>query len=177
MTDCFLCDAFGIFVLLILKYSSAVWWSAADTHLKLLDRVVSSAHFLIGSVIECDTVHYSSVALLCMLYRIRCNPMHPLYGALPVQVTHYAMITHQFPNAPSHCRISQCHWTFIPLTMSLWNDLADSVFDGVEKVGFKSNANVFFIALSCSIPLCLLLFFPFSSFCIKIGIAALVSLD
>ena len=42
------------FVLPVLEYSSAVGCSAADSHLKLLDRVVSGAHFLTGSVIECD---------------------------------------------------------------------------------------------------------------------------
>ena len=38
------------FVLLVLEYSSAVWCSAADTHLKLLDRAVSGARFLTGAV-------------------------------------------------------------------------------------------------------------------------------
>ena len=36
------------FVLPILKYCSAVWCSAADKHIKLLDRVVSLAIFLMG---------------------------------------------------------------------------------------------------------------------------------
>ena len=34
----------------VLEYCSAVWCSAADTHLKLLDRVVSGARFLTGGV-------------------------------------------------------------------------------------------------------------------------------
>ena len=38
------------FVLPVLEYCSAVWCSAADTHLKLLDRVVSGACFLAGLV-------------------------------------------------------------------------------------------------------------------------------
>ena len=38
------------FVLPVLEYSSAVWCSAADTHLKLLDRAVSGARFLGGCV-------------------------------------------------------------------------------------------------------------------------------
>ena len=42
------------FVLPVLKYCSTVWCSAADTHLKLLDRAVSGARFLNGGVIECD---------------------------------------------------------------------------------------------------------------------------
>ena len=33
------------FVLPVLEYCSAVWCSAADTHLKLLDRAVSDARF------------------------------------------------------------------------------------------------------------------------------------
>ena len=33
---------------------------------------------------ECDLVHRPSVSVLCMMYKIRCNPLHPLYGALPL---------------------------------------------------------------------------------------------
>ena len=66
------------FVLPVLLYCSAVWCSAADTHLKLLDRVVSGACFIAGGVLNCDLSHRRSVAVLCMLYKIRCNPMHPL---------------------------------------------------------------------------------------------------
>ena len=72
------------FVLPVLEYCSAVWCSAADTHLRLLNRVVSGASFLTGGVFACDLAHCRSVSVLCMLYKIRCNPMHPLYGARPV---------------------------------------------------------------------------------------------
>ena len=72
------------FVLKVLEYCSAVWCSAADTHLKLLDRVVSGACFLAGGVLNCNLSQRRSVAVLCMLYKIRCNPMHPLCGSLPV---------------------------------------------------------------------------------------------
>ena len=58
--------------------------SADDTHLKQLDRVVSGARFLTGGLFECDIIHRRSVAVLCMLYEIRCNPMHRLNDALPV---------------------------------------------------------------------------------------------
>ena len=80
----------------VLEYCSAVWCSAAETHLKLLDRVVGGGSFLTGCVFECDRAHRRSVAVLCMLYKIRCNPLHPLYGALPVpyvpvRVTHAAL--------------------------------------------------------------------------------------
>ena len=49
----------------------------------LLDRAVSGAQFLTGGVFECDIAYHQSVAVLCMLYKIKCNPMHPLNYALP----------------------------------------------------------------------------------------------
>ena len=49
---------FWSFVLPVLEYCSAVWCSAADSHLKLLDRVVRSAGFLAGGVFECNLAHH-----------------------------------------------------------------------------------------------------------------------
>ena len=131
-----------------------MWCSAADTHLKLLDRVVtvvSAASFLNGGVFECDLEHRRSVAVLCMPYKFRCNPMHPLYGALPlpyvpVRVTSGAVLAHWFTYAPPRCGTSQYSRTFIPFSVSLWNDLSDPVFDGASLAGFKSRANVSLLA-------------------------------
>ena len=74
--------------------------------------------------------------------------MHPLNSALPgpyvpVWVT---LVTHRHTYAPPSCRTSQYSRTFIPLWMSLWNDLANPVFDGVGLAGFKSRANAFLLA-------------------------------
>ena len=139
------------FVLPVLEYCSAVWCSAADTHLKLLDRAVSGARFLTGGVFECDIAHRRSVAVLYMLYNIRCKAMHSLNGALsssyvPVRVTLGPLITHRYTYASPRCRTSQYNRTFIPLTVSLWNDLANPVFDGVRLAGFKSRSNAFLLA-------------------------------
>ena len=41
-----------MFAIPVLEYCSAVWCSAAETHLKLLDRVVSGTRFLTEEVIE-----------------------------------------------------------------------------------------------------------------------------
>ena len=57
------------FVLPVWEYCSAMWCLAADTHLKLLDRVVSGACFLAGGVLNCNLSHRQSVAVLCMLYK------------------------------------------------------------------------------------------------------------
>ena len=100
------------FVLPVLEYYSVVWCSAADTHLKLLDRAVSGAWFLTGGVFECDISHCRSVAVLCMLYRMRCNPVHPLNGALrgpyvPARVTRGALVAHRYTYAPPRWRTLQ----------------------------------------------------------------------
>ena len=138
------------FFLPVLEYCSAVWCSAADTHLKLLDHAVSGTRFLTWGVFECGIAHRRSVAVLCMLYKIRCNPMHPLNGALPgpyvIQVTRGVLVAHRYTYAPPRCRTSQYNRTFIPLSLSFWNDLADHVFDGVGLAGFKSSANAFILA-------------------------------
>ena len=58
---------FWSFFLPVLEYCSAVWCSAADSHLKQLDRVVRSACFLAGGILECNLAHHRFVAELCML--------------------------------------------------------------------------------------------------------------
>ena len=107
-----LVKCFRGFVLPVLEYCSAVWCSAAEKHLKLLERAVSGALFLAGGVFECDISHRLSGAVLYMLYNIRCNPVHPLNGALPgpyvpVRVTRGAMVAHRYTYAPPRCRILQ----------------------------------------------------------------------
>ena len=88
-----------------------------------------------------------------MLYKIRCLPMHPLYGALPVpyvpaRVTCGALVAYWHTYAPPRSTTLQYCRTFIPLSVSLWNDLADPVSDGVGLAGFKSRVNTFFFVLA-----------------------------
>ena len=136
------------FVLPVLENCSAVSCSAADTHHKLLDRAVGGARFLTGGVFQCDIAHRRTVAVLCMVCKIRCNPMHPLNGAIlgpyvPVWVTRGVLVVNRYTYAPPRCRTLQYSRTFIPFSVSLWNDLANPVFDGVGLAGFKSRANAF----------------------------------
>ena len=83
-----------------------------------------------------------------MLHKIRCNPVHLLNGDLPwpyvpVRVTRGALVAHRYTYVPPSCRTSQYSRTFIPLSVSLWNNLANPVFDSVLLAGFKSRANAF----------------------------------
>ena len=125
--------------------------SAADTHLHQLERAVSGARFLTGSVFECDIDLRPSVAVPCMLYKVMCNPMHIHTDALPVpyvpvRVTLSALVAHRYTYVPPHWRTSQYSRTFIPLSVSLRNDLADPVYDGGGLAGFRSRANAFLFA-------------------------------
>ena len=125
-------------------------------------------------------LHRRFVAVLCMLYKIRCNKLHPIYGALPVlyvpvRVTCGAVIAHRYTYASPCCRTSQYSRTFIPFSVSLWNDLNDPVFDGVRLAGFKSRANeviFYLLAHFLSPPI-----FPFSSIILWVSIVGLGSSD
>ena len=129
MIDRFLGDAFGVL--------SCQFWSTV---------LQSGARLVIHTF-----AHRRSVAVLCMLNKTRCNPVHPLNGALPgqyvpVRVTRGALVAHRYTYAPPRCGTSQHSKTFIPLTVCLWNELANPVFDGVGLEGFKSRANAFLLA-------------------------------
>ena len=114
MIDGFLSDAFGG---LSCPFCSTVLQCGArlPIHLNLLDSAVSGARFLTGGVFEYDIAHLRFVAVLCMLYMIRCNPVNPLNdplnGALPgpyvpVRVTRGSLVAHRYTCAPPRCRIS-----------------------------------------------------------------------
>ena len=97
-----------------------------DSHLKLLDRVVRSAGFQAGGVLECNLAHRRSVAELCMLFKIKSNPMYSLRGALPLpyvpaRVTRGVLGAHRHWFAPPRCRTSQYRSQnlYAPLAVSL----------------------------------------------------------
>ena len=69
--------------------------------------------------------------------------------------------------APPRCRPSQYLRTFVPLTVSLWNDLADGVgsFPPVRRCGtgrFQEQGQCFFVNISCSIPTIVFYYFSLS---------------
>ena len=152
MIGCFLGDAFGFFPR---PFWSTVLlcgaWLQIFTQLKLLNRVVSGARFLTKGVLECGIAHRRSVAVLFTLCKIRSNPMHHFYYTLPmldvlVRVICGASVADRYTYAPPLFRTSQHQGAFIPFSRSLWNDVADPVFDGLGLVGFKSIANGFLLA-------------------------------
>ena len=94
--------------------------------------------------------HRRSVAELCMLFKIKSNPVYPFSGALhlpyvPARVTRGALVANLHSFVPPHCRTSQYPRIFLPLSVSLWNYLSDPVFDGVGLAGFRGRANAFLL--------------------------------
>ena len=91
------------FVLPVLEYCSAVRCSAADTHLKLLDRAVSGARFLTGGVFNVTFLIVDPwQPCVCFIRSgvTQCT-VRPLNGALPgpyvpARVTRSALVTHQY---------------------------------------------------------------------------------
>ena len=167
MIDRFLRDAFGV---LSCQFWSIVLQSGVNTHLKLLDRAVSGARFLTGAVFECDISHRRSVAVLCMLYKIRCNPVHPLDGALPgpnmpERFTRGALVAHRYTYAAPRCRILQYSRTFIPFSVSLCNDFANHVSMVWDWWVSRAGPMLLYWPKLLYPYFSLLLFFPFSSFC------------
>ena len=110
---------FWSFILPLLEYCSAVKCSAAYSQLILLDRVVVGASFLAGGVLECNVAHRRSVAVLCILLKIKSDPMRSLVGTLPLlhvspRVTHGASVTHRHSFASHCCRTFQYRRNFCP---------------------------------------------------------------
>ena len=144
---------------------------AADTHLKLLDRAVSGAWFLAGGMFECDISHRQSIAVLCMLYKIRCNLVHPLNGALPglyvpVQVTRGALATHRYTYAPPSCRTLQYSRTLSPSLCSSETIMLTPYLMVWDWQVSRAGPMLLYWPKLLYPYYSLLLFFHFSSFCL-----------
>ena len=72
---------FNSFILPCSEYCSPVWSSAADSHLKLLDRNLQACKSLIPNL-TISLQHRHFISSLSMLYKIFHNPSHPLHSEL-----------------------------------------------------------------------------------------------
>ena len=138
------------FVLPVLEYCSAVWCLTADTHLKLLDRAVSGARFLTG-VCLCVTFLIVDPWQSCVCFIRSGVTWYTLLMVLSLdrmsqRGLHAVLWSHIGALIPPRCRTLQYSRTFIPFSVSLWNDLANPVFDGVGQAGFKSRVNASLLA-------------------------------
>ena len=135
------------FLLPILEYCAPVWSSAAQCHLKLIDKVLSRVRFLCNDANSVDLSHRRSVGALCLFYKIYMNPNHQLHSVLPesyvpARSTRYASAAHRHTLKSIRCRTGQFSRCFMPSTVELWNSLPDTVFEGGTLQSFKSSVNL-----------------------------------
>ena len=85
-------------------------------------------------------IYFCKQTLICV------NILYLGVPYVPVWVTRCALIKHWYTSAPSLPNIAARH-PFFFFSVSLWNDLADPVFDDVRLAGFGTRADDFLSAL------------------------------
>ena len=145
--EAIIAKCFNSFILPCLEYCSPVWSSGADSHLKLLDRVMSSAKFILPSI-NVDLWHRRKVSSLCLLHKMYYNDKHPLHLSLP-DLAVFARNTRQAASANnvtfSSIRYStnQFARSFIVAATRMWNGLPSAVVESTDLQTFKKGANSF----------------------------------
>ena len=142
---------FNSFIPPCLEYCSPVWLSAADSHLKLIDKNLRACKFLIPNL-TISLQHRCFIGSLCMLYKIFHNPSHPLHSELPNlfrprRVTRGSLSINSLSFSPMRFHTSQYSRCFIPATTKLWNKLPSMIVEATELQKFKIGANAFLLGV------------------------------
>ena len=142
---------FNSFILPCLEYCSPVWSSAADSHLKLLDKNLRACKFLIPNL-TISLQHRRFISSLRMLYKIFHNPSQPLHSELPNlfrprRVTRGSLSINSLSFSPMRFHTSQYSRCFIPATTKLWNELPSMIVEATELQKFKIGANAFLLGV------------------------------
>ena len=150
---------YSAFVLLILKYFSPVWGSAAECHLQLLERQVYSLARPSPDQTFLSLCHQCHVASLCMLYTVNLNWNHCLLSELPsasVRVWHTRAVAaaHPLEFEVWRCRMSQFARCFLPAQTHVLNNLPFTVFDTGMFDGFMGAVNCWLLHWVCFSVFC-----------------------
>ena len=142
---------FNSFILPCLEYCSPVWSSAADSHLKLLDKNLRACKFLIPNL-TISLQHRCFISSLCMLYKIFHNPSHPFHSELPNlfrprRVTRGSLSISSLSFSPMRFHTSQYSRCFIPAATKLWNELPSMIVEATELQKFKIGPNAFLLGV------------------------------
>ena len=142
---------FQFFYPSLFEYCSPVWSSAADSHLKLLDKNLRACKFLIPNL-TISLQHRRFINSLCMLYKIFHNPSHPLDSELlnlfhPRRVMRGSFSINSLSFSPMRFHTFQYSRCFIPATTKLWNELPSMIVEATELQKFKNGANAFLLGV------------------------------
>ena len=140
---------FFSFILPHFEYCSSVWLSAAESHLRLLDRSFNSVKFLLPDL-NLDIGHRRDVGALSVLYKIVNDNSHPLHKFLPdfhqpARVTRSSAALNCMAFVVSRCSTSQFSRCFFNATCKLWNGLPSEIVASLTLDKFKSLTNRFLL--------------------------------
>ena len=142
-------NCFYSFILPHFEYCSPVWSSAADTHLRLLDRAFNQIKFLLPSL-NTNLRHRRLVGSLSYLFKIFSNGAHPLRTFLPdmhrsTRLTRGSRAMNGAAFSVVRCRTTQFSRCFVPDTCRVWNSLPDDIVHSSDIGAFKSRVNRFLL--------------------------------
>ena len=137
--------SFYAFILPHLEYCAPVWMSAADSHLRLLDRSLRSINFVLPNLLI-DLSHRRLIGALSMLFKICYNAQHPLHVRLPppyrpLRLTRRILTLNSCALMPVRCSTNQFSRCFIPSLVECWSSLPESVVGADSVDVFKRGAN------------------------------------
>ena len=141
----FLGDAFGV---LSFQFWSTVLQSGARLPIHTLNYWTEQSVVLGYSL----GVSLSMILLIvdpCFIRSgvTRCTLLMVLYLDHMCQCGYtLCLVAHRYTYCSDSLQNLAVEKTFIPMSVSLWNDLPDPVFDGVGLATFKSRANAFLLA-------------------------------
>ena len=142
---------FYSFIPLCLEHCSPFWSSAADSHLKLIDKNLRACKLLVPNR-AISLQHCCFVSSLCMLYKIFHNPSHPLHSELPNlfhprRVTRGSLSVSSLSFSRIRFHTSQYYRCFIPAVTKLWNELPSMIVEPTELQKFKIGANALLLGV------------------------------
>ena len=129
-----LLKCFNSFILPCLQYCSQVWFSAADSHLKLLENLRACKSLIPNLTTD---LHCHFISSPCMHYKIFHSLSHPLHSELPNlfrprRVTRGSLSINSLSFSPMRFHTSQHYRCFIPATTKLWNELPRMIVEATE---------------------------------------------
>ena len=139
--------SFFAFILPCFEYCSPVWSSAAESHLKLLDRALNNIRFFLPEL-SVDLEKRRNLACLSMIHKVLHNSEHPLHCylpqfAMPIRMTRYAVRQNSRSFAINRCNTSQFSRCFLNSAVSCWNNLPNDVVLALQYDRFKTLAKKF----------------------------------
>jgi len=143
--------SFFAYVLPCFEYCAPVWSSAADSHLKLLDRALNKVKFYVPDI-SLNLWRRRAVSCLSLLYKISHNPKHMLHPCLyerfvPARLTRNVLSLNDLAFRIPTPRTEHYSRNVIHFYSSMWNILPNQVVQSVDMKHFKAALKLYLDSL------------------------------